>query len=370
MSPAVKDPLYLVNPKDKTTTVVVPTTFYDLNVKERYDLQEWLIDRPEVLGEELLLITSEFDRFDRSDKRLDLLLLDRSARLVIAELKLDASGTLADQQAIRYAAFCSTMTMDDVVDLYAQRVGKSTEDAQSDIGEFVRSGDGSTLSGEPRIILAAGSFDDQELTSTVLWLRRFGVDITCVELTPYRYPGDDAHVLLVPRTLIPLAEARDYVVSVERKDRAAISKRADTRFSDFYRMVLDAYAALNPDLPGPKNPSTQDWFSFRIDRGDIHYEWQVRRRTPFVYVYIHFENKTAEVNQRRLGELLEANPDLAQSFPFEHEVGSWGKKGDWTQFALKIPYLGPMPDSDVANQAAKAMHDLIERSHSTIMSLP
>ena len=64
------------------------------------------MDRPEVLGEPLLLITSEFEE---SDKRLDLLLLDRSARLVVAELKLDASGTLADQQAIRYAAFCSTI---------------------------------------------------------------------------------------------------------------------------------------------------------------------------------------------------------------------------------------------------------------------
>ena len=365
----MKDKLYLVNPTNKTTAEVGPTTFSELKLKERYDLQEWLMDRPEVLGEPLLLITSEFDRFDRSDKRLDLLLLDRSARLVVAELKLDASGTLADQQAIRYAAFCSTMTMDDVTELYARRVGKNDEDALADIAEFVASGDASSLNGEPRIILAAGSFDDQELTSTVLWLRRFGVDITCVELTPYIYPGDNTHVLLVPRTLIPLAEARDYVVSVERKERAAIERRADTRFSDFFRQVLDSYAALGPSLPGPKNPPTQSWMQLTIGRGDVHYEWQIRVRTKFVAVAIHFENRTPEVNERRLRELLDACPRLAEGYTVEKEQGAWGKKG-WTQFTLKVPFEGLMPDPEMATEAAQAMRDLVERTHGTLLALP
>jgi hypothetical protein len=41
--------------------------------------------------------------------------LDKSGCLVVIELKLDLSRTFADQQAIRYAAFCSTMTMDQVI---------------------------------------------------------------------------------------------------------------------------------------------------------------------------------------------------------------------------------------------------------------
>ena len=34
------------------------------------------------------MITSEFDRFDKSDRRLDILALDRAGRLVVVELKL------------------------------------------------------------------------------------------------------------------------------------------------------------------------------------------------------------------------------------------------------------------------------------------
>lgn len=364
----MKDPIYVVNPEDRSTVVVTPTTFYDLNVKERQDLQEWLMNRPEVLGEDLLLITSEFDRFDRSDRRLDLLLLDRRCRLVIAELKLDAAGTLADQQAIRYAAFCSTMTIDDVVNLLAARTAQGREEAVSTIAAFVGLSE-PILDGEPRIILAAGAFNDQELTSTVMWLRKFRVDISCVELTPYRHPNDAGNILLVPKILIPLPEARDYVVSVERKERNEIDRKADTRFSDFYRIVLNEYASLDPTLPGPKNPSTQDWFLFGIGRGDMHYEWQVRRRPRFVYIAIHFESPDQQTNRERLSMLLDALPDLASNFRYESINGDWGSRG-FTQFAIKIPFGTEMPDATIAREAAIAMRDLIAQTHSTLMAMP
>lgn len=161
----MKDPIYVVDPRTKTTVEVAPTTFAALNIKERQDLQSWLMNKPEVLGEPLLLITSEYDRFDKSDKRLDLLLLDKRGTIVVAELKLDASGSLADQQAIRYAAFCATMTMEDVVPLLVQTEGSSTEVASSRICEFLQADELPELNGEPRVILVAGSFNDQEITA-------------------------------------------------------------------------------------------------------------------------------------------------------------------------------------------------------------
>lgn len=38
--------------------------FSDLNLRERDHLQEWLANQPDALGEELLIILKEFDRFD------------------------------------------------------------------------------------------------------------------------------------------------------------------------------------------------------------------------------------------------------------------------------------------------------------------
>src|ERR1035437_8461379 len=98
---------------------MTPMSCSDLGVKERQDLENWIIQEPRILGlgAELLLITTEYDRFDKSDKRLNLLALDRSGNLVVIELKLDAAKTLADLQAVRYAAFCSTMTFKTMVGL-------------------------------------------------------------------------------------------------------------------------------------------------------------------------------------------------------------------------------------------------------------
>ena len=362
----MKDSIYIVDPTTRKTVQVAPTSFFDLNVKERADLQSWLMLRPEVLGEPFLLITSEFDRFDKSDKRLDLLLLDRQGKLVVAELKLDASGTLADQQAIRYAAFCSTMTMEDVVGLYARATGNSIEKGAEGICEFLDRDELPELTGEPRVLLAAGSFVDQELTTTVMWLRKFGLDISCVELTPYRYPGDDNNIMLVPKVLIPLTEAREYQVSIERKERSE-SARDRNGFSEFFQRVLASYASLVPAVTGPSNPARQDYMSLHIGHGHIHYEWLVRKRTKTVDVALHFESHDQGLNMGRLERILTGCADIEALTSYAFSSGAWGQK--WAQLSFKIPYQGQMPGAEEADVAARLMNDLVNRTIAAVRKL-
>ena len=59
----------------------------------------------------------------------------------------------------------------------------------------------------PRIILASAGFS-AELTTSVLWLRDGGMDITCVKLQLYS-PGDG--LLLETIQIIPSPEATDYI---------------------------------------------------------------------------------------------------------------------------------------------------------------
>lgn len=47
-----------------------------LQIREREDLEEWVIDEPRILGEELLVITSEYAKFEDLRDRLDILALD------------------------------------------------------------------------------------------------------------------------------------------------------------------------------------------------------------------------------------------------------------------------------------------------------
>lgn len=59
---------------------------------ERTHLQEWVLQQPEIIGEEVLIITFEFDQWNATGgpapkDRLDVLGLDSDGRLVVAELK-------------------------------------------------------------------------------------------------------------------------------------------------------------------------------------------------------------------------------------------------------------------------------------------
>ena len=93
---------------------VKPITLAAAGLRERAHLQEWVIANPEILGEGMLVITSEFDRWvsqaGKDPDRLDVLGLETSGRLVVAELKRDTAPESVSLQAINYAARASRFT--------------------------------------------------------------------------------------------------------------------------------------------------------------------------------------------------------------------------------------------------------------------
>lgn len=222
---------------------VSASNFVALNVWERQHIEEWLRTTPEVLGEELLILSTEFDRFQGSNDRLDLLALDRKGNLVVIELKRDVLAAYADLQSIRYAAMISAMTIEKLLPYYiAYRVkyhgehALSQEEARIHLIEFVEVEEFREFSNRPRIILCSQDFSS-EVTTTVLWLRQFGVDVSCVKITPYQL---NDQIVIVPDYIIPLQEARQYLVDIQQKedkqtDVAIVGERAKRSM----RVLLD-----------------------------------------------------------------------------------------------------------------------------------
>lgn len=235
--------LFVVDTTTRSAERVDPDAFARLKMKERYDIQEWVIATPELLGEELLVVTSEFDQFDRTSERLDVLMLDRSGKLVVVELKRSAVGTAADLQALRYAAYCSTLSLDDVAEMYAafhtkrNRREVGPEEALGAIRDFVTEPDFEEIDDKPRIILAAEEFPP-EMTATMLWLRSFDLDISAVRLRPYRI-GD--RIVVESSVLIPLPEAEEYLIRRERKEagQGSRAKLRGERFRAFFQELID-----------------------------------------------------------------------------------------------------------------------------------
>lgn len=73
-------------------TVAEPVTLAAAGLHERVHLQEWVVQHPGVIGDDLLVVTTEYDRWEGADgvtarDRLDILALEVSGRLVVVELK-------------------------------------------------------------------------------------------------------------------------------------------------------------------------------------------------------------------------------------------------------------------------------------------
>jgi hypothetical protein len=181
-----------------------------------------------MLGEDLLIVSMEFDRFEGSRDRLDLLAVDREGNLVVVELKRDSFAGHADLQSLRYAAMVSTMTIEQLLAYYADyHKGRTGEEASKDelraaINEFVGLEDFEELSSRPRIILCSEDFS-QEITTTVLWLRGYDLDISCVRITPHQL---EDKIVLVPEKIIPLKESEEYVTGIQKKEEKRQEARA------------------------------------------------------------------------------------------------------------------------------------------------
>jgi hypothetical protein len=221
-------PLFLLNADDMEP--VRAESFSALGVTERGHLQQVLRKKLEVIAPDCYLLAEEFGDWEGAWRRIDLLAIDRDARLVVIELKRTEDAGHAELQAIRYAAMISTMTFEQAVDAHRRYLTANgiTDNARERILSFLGWLDPhfDDFAADVRIILVSANFS-KELTTAVLWLRERDVDITCVRLQPYSFQGK---TLLDVQVVIPLPETAEYQVRVRereamRREAAASSDR-------------------------------------------------------------------------------------------------------------------------------------------------
>src|SRR5829696_6592612 len=166
---------------DGNVEQLAEVTLEEIGLKERQDLQRWIEGYPEIVGPDLLVVTTEFDRWelgsDRVRDRLDVLFLDSAGSLVVAELKRGEAPDTVDLQALKYAAYCSQLTVEDIMGDYARHHGVSADGASEAVLEHAPSLAESGL-GPVKVRLVAEAFKPS-VTSMVLWLRDYELDIGC-----------------------------------------------------------------------------------------------------------------------------------------------------------------------------------------------
>jgi hypothetical protein len=205
--------MYKVDSKNKTLVKLDKVKYSDIGFRERFDIQEWVEKNPCVLGEDLLIIAKEYELPSRS--RLDLLAIDKSANIVVIELKRDDSGVNVDWQSIKYASYCSAFTNEEIYEIFSCYLGTDINCAEEKIQEFIEV-ELENLNQKQRIILASRDFHS-DAVSAVLWLLDYGIEIQCVKLEPFiEYSSGENNIFINPNIIIPAPEARDYITQLSQ----------------------------------------------------------------------------------------------------------------------------------------------------------
>jgi hypothetical protein len=63
-------------------------------------LERWIVDNPDLVGEQLLVLGHQLAEFAEDRDRLDILALDRSGEIVLVELKVSDDFRVTDLQAL------------------------------------------------------------------------------------------------------------------------------------------------------------------------------------------------------------------------------------------------------------------------------
>jgi len=308
---------------DSSIEKVEETTFAREKLLERKDLQRRLKANISVLSPDLMVIDEEFGDWEDSSRRIDLLCLDGDAHLVVVELKRTDDGGHMELQAVRYAAMVSSMTFDQLVGAHAHLLAgeDSLERAKSAILNFLgfESPDEARLSDEVRIILVSADFSI-ELTTTVLWLNKCGLDITCVRLKPYKLDGQ---VLMDIQQLIPLPEAEEYETKIraqQQENRLAETSR-DAMLRRFWRQLIER-SRSNTALFSNRTGSKDQWIGVTLGRTGFGLNIVLLRQESRVECYIDLGKNSDEKNLAAFRTLEQQKQSIESTF---------GERLDWQE---------------------------------------
>lgn len=372
---------------DRTNNEIIPiqeVTFTEKKLKERQHLQERIAKKPDVFGEELLIIQKEFSGWENSNKRLDLLALDGNWNLVIIENKLDDSWTDLVWQVLNYTAFCSTMTVEHIIQKFQSYLNTTWWwKAEDRLEEFYSESQKwyeqilADASGEwnQRMFLVAREYRI-EVTSSVLRLRERWIDIVCFKSNLYEH---GSKILFDLDMIIPIQDAKDYLwrVADKKVEEKVIKKQwsdIDVQRYAYWKQFLETTKDTLPEFQ-TLEPTIYWWLWLTV----VGIKWCgytiiIKKNECFVELATG-EKPKWDVTTDFYEYMLSHKDQIEKQFwePllwYNENWESWGKWNSRTRIRYTVKWLSPYDEQErqeSINTLAKKMRKLIDAT-GTIVS--
>lgn len=361
--------MYKVNPASNRINAIQPKSFHELGFKERENLQEWVANLPSALGEELLIVQKEFAGFSDTMERLDLLALDKNGNLVVIENKLDDSGRDVTWQALKYASYCSTLTKENIRQIFQKFLGEGIT-AEDKLSEFFDGADYDdielNLGTAQRIILIAAHFR-KEVTSTVLWLLNFNIRIQCFKVAPFA-SGED--IFLNIEQIIPTKDSEDYMISIAEKaqtqtaDHTASLVKKSLR-KRFWNNLLQRLPDYPTNLFSNVTGSHASWIASSSGLRGVSYNFAIGYSFCRIELYID-RGKNSEQENIKIFEQLKVSKD-----EIEENLGNqliWEAKDSVRYRRLRYEFSGNLQDESLWEDMISQMIELMVKLEKSVQS--
>jgi hypothetical protein len=280
-------------------TPAVQITLADAGLKEREHLQEWVIGHPEILGAGVMIVTFEFDRWKTTSgpppqDRLDILGLDETGHLVVAELKRGVAPDSVEMQAIKYAAMVSRFSLEALADRHAKYLSGrgqpcSSEEALGLLLAHAEEITGETLK-QPRIVLLAESYP-KVISAVAVWLGEMGVEFSLMQYQAYKTANE--LLLSVSQIYPPLRDLEDFMVTPKAAEAlAAVATKKRTQDTSAVRRLVEAgtledgtelWLQIRKEVTEEVRNAVEEWLGQNPERGKA--TWQNLAKAPLVWAW-------------------------------------------------------------------------------------
>lgn len=216
---------------------LIETTMSKAGRNETEDLENWIKNHPEILGEDILIIG---EQVPTKSGRIDLLGIDKSGNLIIIELKKDELPRDALAQAIDYVSDISSYDIDKISEICTKYTGQGLEDYLNEKFEDVNLED--LMINESQRILLVGFSVEESLQRMIEWLsNNYSFPINAVILKYIKTKNGEE---LIARTVIIPEE-----IESERIERHQKKPRTSDKVGDYndeqLKKLLTKYLSEN-----------------------------------------------------------------------------------------------------------------------------
>ena len=316
--------MYKINHDGRNVTKLDTKQFSEEGYAEVTHLQEWISKNPSVFGEELLIIQKEFSDFADTRERLDLLALDKDGNLVIIENKLDDAGKDVVWQALKYTSYCSTLTTEQIIDIYQQYLNtlqtsdaSQRQDSRAAISEFLSQPDSEDISlnhtKTQRIFLVSSKFR-KEVTSTVLYLHTYGLQIQCFKTALYSN-NEDKITYFDIQQILPTPETKDMMINISNREASDKEEKKRHKIRrEFWQATLDRMKKSKCNVYDNINPTKDNWLNWLSASSgisDCHYAMVLTKKEVRAELYM---NGPKELNKKLFDHLYDNKNTIEKDF--------------------------------------------------------